>query len=444
MIRRAAAAALMLCVAATTTAFAESISTDADAVSAGDQTTIDLGSVAPGQDVAVDVMFRLDCSGTSHVDAGQSVRLSPGVRTIPPGGSYSVGSVTLTPGAGWPADGDACPIGLPGVIGIRHMVVTAPYAPGADLRYVFSWNRSLVPPTAGDADVLAGSNPTVTFILDVADNTPPVLILPGDFTVEGDTTGGAVAAYGASATDPEDATAPTPACSPVVGAVLPLGTTTVSCSATDSGGLTTTGSFDITVVDTTAPTLAGMPADQERTTGDPGGISLTYSLPTATDVVDPDPAIDCMPASGSLIPVGATTVTCTATDGAGNRSSDSFSVDVAFVRPVAWSVRWGEPVATDGGAFVAQRGRTIPVKVEIFADGVEQASGDVQLEVAACGGAVTLRTELIRDGGRWKGPLDTARLGSPGCYVATASLDGNVVGFFRLDLRGAAAAANRR
>ena len=273
-IRRAAAAALILCVAASTTAFAETIATDGDAVSAGDQTTIDLGRVAPGQDVAVDVAFRLDCSGTSHVDAGQSVRLSPGSRTIPPGGSYSVGSVTLTPGAGWPADGDACPAGLPGVIGVRRVLVTAPYATGDDLRYVFSWNRSLVPSTAGDAGVLAGANPTVTFILDVADNTPPVLVLPADSTIEGDATGGAIAAYGASATDTEDGTAPTPACDPVVGALLPLGTTTVSCSATDSGGLTTTGSFGITVVDTTAPTLAGMPADQKLTTGDPGGASL--------------------------------------------------------------------------------------------------------------------------------------------------------------------------
>lgn len=294
-IRRAAAAAMVMIVAATATAFAESIVADADSVSTGDQATFDLGSALPNQDVRVDVTFRLDCSGTSHVDAGQSVRLSPGPRTIPPGGSFGVGTVVLTPGSGWPADGEACPTGLAGVTAVHRMIVTAPNALGTDLRYTFSWTRTLVPSTAGDAGVLQGTNPTVTFILDVVDNTPPVLHLPGDSTVEGDTIGGAVAAYGVSASDAEDVTAPTAACSPAVGALLPLGLSTVSCSVTDSGGLTTAGSFGITVVDTTAPTLAGMPADQQLTTGDPGGTSVVYTTPTATDVVDPDPAVVAPP-----------------------------------------------------------------------------------------------------------------------------------------------------
>jgi hypothetical protein len=434
---------MMMILAATATAFAESIVPDADAVSAGDQTTFDLGSALPNQDVSVDVTFRLDCSGTSHVDSGQSVRLSPGARTIPRGGAFGVGTVVLTPGTGWPTDGEACPTGLAGVIGTHRMIVTAPNALGTDLRYTFAWTRSLVPSTAGDAGVLQGTDPTVTFILDVTDNTPPVLILPGDSTAEGGTIGGAVAAYDVSASDDEDATAPTPACSPAVGALLPLGLSTVSCSATDSGGLTTTGSFGITVVDTVAPTLAGMPADQQLTTGDPGGTSLIYTPPIATDVVDPNPAVDCAPASGSPIPVGQTTVTCTATDDIGNSSSDSFSVDVAFVDPVAWSATWGEPVATDGGAFVVNRGRTVPVKVEIFADGVEQTGGDAWLDIATCGGTATLQMQLVWDGARWTVHLDTGRLGHSGCYVATATVDGHAVGAFRLDLRGTATATKR-
>ena len=95
VIRRAAAAALMLLVALTSATFAESTVADADAITAGDQSTLDLGTASPGQDVPVDVTFRLECSGTSHVDAGQSVRLSPGPRTIPLGGSFRVGTVML-------------------------------------------------------------------------------------------------------------------------------------------------------------------------------------------------------------------------------------------------------------------------------------------------------------------------------------------------------------
>lgn len=446
-IRRAAAAALMLSVLATTTAFAESTTADADAISTGDQGTIDLGRVAPGADAAVDVAFRLDCSGTSHLDAGQSVRLSPGSRTIPPGGSFSVGSVTLTPGAGWPADGEACPTGLAGVVGNLRLFVTAPLALGTDLRYVFSWNRTLVPTTASDAGVLEGANPSITIVLDVANNTPPTLALPGDSTVEGDTTGGAIAAYAVSASDAEDATAPTPACSPANGTLLPLGTTTISCSATDTGGLTTSGTFDITVGDTTAPTLAGMPADRSLTTTDPSGTTATWAVPTATDIVDPAPAVACTPPSGSHFALGTTTVTCTATDGTGNHSSGSFSVAVTLTEPEPepddWSAVWARPVAADGATLVAHRGRTIPVKVELFADGVEQTSGRAWLEVATCDGTTVSGTPLTWRHGRWTAHLHTAWL-RPGCYVVTASLDGHAAGSFRLDIRGHACAARRR
>lgn len=142
--------------------------------------------------------------------------------------------------------------------------------------------------------------------------------------------------------------------------------------------------------------------------------------------------------------MGPTTVTCTATDDSGNSSSELFLVDVAFVDPVVWSATWGEPVAKDGAALVANRGRTIPVKVEIFADGVEQTGGGAWLDVATCGGTATLQTPLTWDGGRWTIHLDTGRLGGPGCYVATATIDGHAAGAFRLDLRGSATASNRR
>ena len=438
------AAALILVVAATATTFAESVTADADAVSLGDQGTLDLGSATPGEDVPVDVAFRLDCSGTSHVDAGQSVRLSPGPRTIPPGGSFRVGTVMLTPGAGWPVDGQACPAGATSVTAVHHMIVTAPGLPGTDLRYVFSWTRSLVPTTATDAGVLDGTNPSVTFILDVVENTPPVLVLPGDATVEGDTTGGAIAAYDVSAADAEDASDPTPACSPALGTVLPLGTTTVACSVADSGGLTDEGSFDITVVDSTAPSLAGMPADRSLTSGDPAGATVPFLAPTATDVVDPAPAVQCLPASGSQFPIGSTTVTCTATDGSGNHASASFSVVVTYVRPTVWSASWGEPVGSDGESLVANRGRTIPVKVELFADGVEQTAGDARLEIQTCAGVASYSTSLDWDGSRWTAHLDTGRIGAGTCFVATASLDGHAAGTFQLDLRGDSIAAAKK
>lgn len=438
---RALVGAVLVILSTTASAFAETVAIDGDLVTAGDQATVDLGSAQPDQDVGVDVGFRLDCSGTSHIDAGQALHLSPGTRSIPSGGGFSVGSLTLTPGAGWPADGADCPSGLAPVTGTLHMVVTAPPDPGTDFRYSFSWNRSLVPTTTSDAGVLEGTNPTVVFLLDVSDNTPPSLDLPADMTVEATSPAGAAASWTATATDLEDTVPPTPACVPASGSTFAFGDTTVTCSATDSGVLSTSGSFVVHVADTTAPTLVGMPSDQAITTGDPAGATLTYAAPTAADVADASPTVGCLPASGTQIPLGTTTVTCTARDASGNHAAASFEVVVTYVPPVVWSAIWGEPVATNGSRFVANPGRTVPVKVDILADGVRQTRGSASLSLATCAGTAVGSMAMSWSGGRWNAGLDTSALGGPGCYLATASLDGHTAGSFRIDLRGVEPAA---
>jgi hypothetical protein len=164
---------------------------------------------------------------------------------------------------------------------------------------------------------------------------------------------------------------------------------------------------------------------------------VTYDEPNASDAVDPHPAVTCAPASGATFAVGATTVTCTARDATGNESSASFKVTVRFVSPVTWSAMWGEPVATNGSTFVANSGRTVPVKVRIFANDTERTSGEAALRIATCSGAPAATIAMAYSGGRWNASVSTGTLGGPGCYIATASLDGNVAGSFRLDLRGA-------
>src|SRR5438445_751289 len=89
----------------------------------------------------------------------------------------------------------------------------------------------------------------------VLPNTPPTLPLPDDLTVEATSPAGAAATYSVTATDAEDAVAPTPSCSPASGSTFAFGTTKVACTVTDSGGLTTNGSFHVMVQDTTAPSL---------------------------------------------------------------------------------------------------------------------------------------------------------------------------------------------
>jgi hypothetical protein len=54
---------------------------------------------------------------------------------------------------------------------------------------------------------------------------------------------------------------------------------------------------------------------------------VSYSAP-ASDGADPNPNVSCTPASGSVFPIGATSVACTATDHVGNTAAGSFTVTV--------------------------------------------------------------------------------------------------------------------
>ena len=120
------------------------------------------------------------------------------------------------------------------------------------------------------------------------------------------------------------------ACAPVSGSTFPLGATTVTCSVTDSAAHTTSDTFTVTVVDTTAPTISGMPDDVTVAADGAGGTVVTWTAPTASDLVDGSVAVGCTPASGSTFAAGtATTVTCSATDAATNKASKTFTVTVA-------------------------------------------------------------------------------------------------------------------
>ena len=80
--------------------------------------------------------------------------------------------------------------------------------------------------------------------------------------------------------------------------------------------------------DTTAPALqvpAGITTDATR----PNGATVAYSV-QATDASG-EPTVSCTPASGSTFAVGQTTVTCVATDAAGNATTKSFVVTVRGV-----------------------------------------------------------------------------------------------------------------
>jgi hypothetical protein len=116
-------------------------------------------------------------------------------------------------------------------------------------------------------------------------------------------------------------------CAPASGSTFPLGSTTVTCDATDGAGNAATAvAFTVTVVDTTPPNLT-VPADLTNVPAtSAAGAPVSYSA-TATDLVS-TPTVSCAPASGSTFAIGTTAVLCTATDAAGNGTQKSFTVTV--------------------------------------------------------------------------------------------------------------------
>jgi len=115
---------------------------------------------------------------------------------------------------------------------------------------------------------------------------PPTLTLPSDITIEATSSAGAVVTYTATA----DENAPV-VCNPASGSTFPLGTTTVNCSATNVLNQTTTGSFHVTVVDTTPPTITSLTATPSNLWPDNHKLVNVTLTGTATDLVDTNPTL---------------------------------------------------------------------------------------------------------------------------------------------------------
>ena len=141
-------------------------------------------------------------------------------------------------------------------------------------------------------------------------------------------------------------------CTPASGSLFALGTTTVTCSASDSHSNTGTKAFSVMVVDTTPPTISGTPASQSLVATSAAGAIATFATPTALDVVDGVVTVDCSPASGSLFPIGTTTVSCTAADAHGNGTASQFSITVTDPTQAITVTMAAPPSQTFGASFV--------------------------------------------------------------------------------------------
>ncbi|MEC9475666.1 MAG: HYR domain-containing protein [Planctomycetota bacterium] len=174
-----------------------------------------------------------------------------------------------------------------------------------------------------------GNRTLASFDVTVIDNEDPELLgVPGNIEVSNDSgqCGAVVNWTAVSAQDNCDTVDLQSSHSP--GDEFPIGTTSVSVTATDQYGNKTAGSFTVDVQDSELPLLGDVPADI-TVSNDPGQCNalVDWAAPSASDNC-PGETLTVTPGSGSSFAVGTTEVRVTVTDAAGNAVTDTFSVTV--------------------------------------------------------------------------------------------------------------------
>jgi hypothetical protein len=203
--------------------------------------------------------------------------------------------------------------------------------------------------------------------------TPPVVTVPANITTAATSASGAVVTYTATANDAQDGPLP-PTCSPSSGSTFPVGTTTVTCTATDSGGLTGTATFTVTVTPYVPPNTAPVLTFPDPTQGAGWGANGYLSVEandghggwahtdadlhvTASDAQDGTLQVSCVPVStwtGDPYWVyGVTLAQCSVTDSGGLSAQGTLAVEVVDHTPPVLTMPSDMTVTATGPSGVA-------------------------------------------------------------------------------------------
>ncbi|MGB1636044.1 MAG: HYR domain-containing protein, partial [Flavobacteriales bacterium] len=172
-----------------------------------------------------------------------------------------------------------------------------------------------------------GNDATATATVTVQDTTVPTITAPADVQFNTDDASCAVLASGVSlgsATADDNCTYTVTNDAP---ASFPLGNTTVTWTITDSSNNTATDTQIVTVVDNEFPVISGTPANIIQST-DAGQCNAVVTWTDATSTDNCSTTLTQTHASGATFSVGVTAVTYVSTDGAGNVTTDSFTVTI--------------------------------------------------------------------------------------------------------------------
>jgi len=306
------------------------------------------------------------------------------------------------------------------VVGVRSdgRSLNDPYPLAAD----GTTGTTLITYVATDA---SGNMASATQTVRVQDHEPPTITAPANITKSTDPAQcAAVVNYPAfGATDNSGFVSVTS--SPPSGSAFPRGVTTVTGTAIDPSGNTSSASFTLTVNDTEPPKITAPANITVLAAGASGTVISALGTPTFSDnCPGATAAVGGLPA-GNLFPIGITTLTWTATDASGNTATATQTV----------TVRYNVCLLYDP-AKAAQLGSTIPIKLQLCtASGANLSSGSIVPHAATLVLAGSAGSPVPNDSGNANPGGDfrfDPTLGGTGGYIYDLSTKGLSSGSWKM------------
>jgi len=209
--------------------------------------------------------------------------------------------------------GTNIPLEFPEIIDIQNTELTN------DAPEVFPLGETIVTWTATDD---YGNSISNTQSITVLDTISPVIMAPSDFQLEAShIENNIIDLIGVRASDDVEVISITNDAPEV----FPLGETIVTWTATDSSGNSASDSQQISVIDTTTPSIIA-PNDIQVEIYDKLGVEIDTGIPTSDDVIDSQPTVTND--APEVFPLGETIVIWTATDSSGNSASATQSITI--------------------------------------------------------------------------------------------------------------------
>ncbi len=264
-------------------------------------------------------IYQVDSGTATGTTIYNTVNVSSSTVELNPADNSFAAPVTVT-GAG--SGGGECVVSCPADITVPHepgvagatVTYPAPTTTGSNCGALSSSPASgtFFPVGTTTVIVSAETGEPCSFNVTVEDTVAPTISCPSDIEVAEDagTPGSAIVTY-PTPTATDDTNSVTVSCDRPSGSSFPVGTTTVTCTATDAAINQTSCSFTVTVTGTSCELSCPSNIVVNAPSGACGAI-VNYPAPTATACG----TVTSTPASGTFFNVGTTTVTVTTSSGA--------------------------------------------------------------------------------------------------------------------------------